>query len=238
MVHRSYHDRGWRHAYKLYEDLIAQATGRGQTILDAGCGRNFPMVTFLMGLGATVYGFDDEADPDCSPPGVTMANGDLAQLPFDDEMFDVICTRSVLEHLSDPGTVFAELRRVLKPGGRLVFLTPNRYDYVSVGAMIMPHRLRQRLVRRLEGRDETDAFPVYYRANSKRRLRRLARRTGMTIQGLDYHNCYPALFMHHPILCRMGIAWDKLVANVRPLNWLQGWLIGTMRRDDEGPQGQ
>ena len=233
MVHRSYHDRGWRHAYKLYEDLIAQATRPGQTVLDAGCGREFPLAGFLLGLGANVYGFDDEVDPDHPRAGVTMVAGDLAQLPFEDEMFDVICTRSVLEHLPDPSAVFAQMRRVLAPGGRIVFLTPNRYDYISVGGMLMPHRLRRRLVHRLEGRDETDAFPVYYRANSKRKLRRLARQADMTIERLDYHNCYPALFMHHPILCRMGIAWDKLVASVRPLNWLQGWLLGCMRRDDE-----
>lgn len=232
MVRRRYHERGWRHGYRLYEDLLAEAAPSGGRILDAGCGREFAMADFLLGLGADVYGLDAEAGDAQRHRDVTMVAGDLAQLPFDDETFDVVCSRSVLEHLSDPTAVFAEFRRVLKPGGRVVFLAPNRYDYVSVGGMLMPHGLRRRLVRRLEGRDETEAFPVYYRANSKRRLRRLARRTGLVIERLDYHNSYPTLFMHHPLLCRLGIAWDRLVTNVRPLNWLQGWVLGSMRRDD------
>lgn len=47
-------------------------------------------------------------------------------IPFDDGTFDLILFTEVMEHLAvGPGRIFAQFRRVLKPGGRLVFSVPN-----------------------------------------------------------------------------------------------------------------
>ena len=47
-------------------------------------------------------------------------------LPFDDASFDLVYANFVVEHLQHPERTFAEWRRVLRPGGRLVLLTSNR----------------------------------------------------------------------------------------------------------------
>lgn len=54
---------------------------------------------------------------------VTCAEGE--HLPFGDELFDVVCSWNVLEHVRDPCEVIYEAYRVLKPGGRIVFNIPN-----------------------------------------------------------------------------------------------------------------
>ena len=78
----------------------------------------------------------------------------------------VIC-RSVVEHLEDPPQVFREFARVLRPGGKVVILTPNKYDYVSVIAALTPYRLH-----RPSGEQDfpccpkTMSFPTLYRANT------------------------------------------------------------------------
>jgi SAM-dependent methyltransferase len=46
-------------------------------------------------------------------------------LPFPDDSFDVVVVVDLLEHVEDDGTLVAELRRVLRPGGRLVVNTPH-----------------------------------------------------------------------------------------------------------------
>lgn len=49
--------------------------------------------------------------------------GDAHCLPFRDSVFDAVVSFNTFEHLSDPGRAAEEVRRVLKPGGRLVLHT-------------------------------------------------------------------------------------------------------------------
>jgi SAM-dependent methyltransferase len=46
--------------------------------------------------------------------------GDAHDLPFENDRFDVVYCRYLLEHLADPPKALTEMRRVLKPGGRLL----------------------------------------------------------------------------------------------------------------------
>jgi SAM-dependent methyltransferase len=61
------------------------------------------------------------------PEGATAmaVRGDAYRLPFPDESFDKIVAAEVLEHLPDDERVFAELRRVLKPGGTIAVTVPR-----------------------------------------------------------------------------------------------------------------
>jgi ubiquinone/menaquinone biosynthesis C-methylase UbiE len=52
---------------------------------------------------------------------VETAACDAAELPFDDESFDLVLGHAVLHHLPDLDRAFAEFRRVLRPGGTLFF---------------------------------------------------------------------------------------------------------------------
>jgi SAM-dependent methyltransferase len=54
------------------------------------------------------------------------------RLPFADGEFDAVLNCGVLEHVEDEGAALAELRRVLRPGGRLfTYHLPNRYAYTE-----------------------------------------------------------------------------------------------------------
>ena len=58
---------------------------------------------------------------------------DAEQLPYDDDTFDLVMGHAVLHHIPDLDTAFAEILRVLKPGGRFVFAgEPTRHgDYIA-----------------------------------------------------------------------------------------------------------
>ncbi len=64
-------------------------------------------------------------------------------LPFRSDSFDVVSSNMVLEHLTDPFSVFTEIRRVLKPGGAFVFVTPNRSHPViwMLALLLRPERV-------------------------------------------------------------------------------------------------
>src|SRR5271170_6551298 len=97
----------------------------GRRVLDAGCG-SAPVLAALRDRGAIVTGFDS------SPGMLEQARqrlGDDADLheatlgcplPFPDGAFDDVIAALVLHYLEDWGPALAELRRVLKPGGRLI----------------------------------------------------------------------------------------------------------------------
>ena len=59
---------------------------------------------------------------------VTPVACEAAELPFDDESFDLVFGHAVLHHIPDLATAFEEFRRVLRPGGTLAFMgEPSRY---------------------------------------------------------------------------------------------------------------
>ena len=65
--------------------------------------------------------------PARSRPGATAlaVRGDAYGLPFPDASFDKVVAAEVLEHLPDDRAAFAELARVLKPGGRIAVTVPR-----------------------------------------------------------------------------------------------------------------
>lgn len=139
-------------------------------------------------------------------------------------------SRCMLEHLETPEIVLREVVRVLKPGGQFIFLTPNKWDYISVIARLIPNFFHAKIVKFTEGRHEVDTFPTYYRANARRALARVCASCCLQIEELTYHNNYPANFMFSPTLLRMMIIYDRIICSMKCLNWLKGWLIGRLRK--------
>jgi SAM-dependent methyltransferase len=97
----------------------------GRRILDAGCGSG-ALSAALRDSGAVVTGIDASAGMLALArrrlgDDVPLHVVDLSdRLPFDDGAFDDVVASLVLHYLEDWGPTLAELRRVLRPGGRLI----------------------------------------------------------------------------------------------------------------------
>jgi ubiquinone/menaquinone biosynthesis C-methylase UbiE len=75
-------------------------------------------------------GMLDELDRSAARLGVPVATvrSDAAELPFEDDSFDLLFGHAILHHIPDLDAAFAEFRRVLRPGGTVVFCgEPSRY---------------------------------------------------------------------------------------------------------------
>jgi len=102
---------------------------RGDKLLDVGCGRG----DFLKGfedLGLDVYGLDNEKSHSrmLKDIEVRYANIESEPFPFENQMFDVVFSKSLIEHLFNPENFMRECERVLKPAGRVIIMTP---DWIS-----------------------------------------------------------------------------------------------------------
>jgi methionine biosynthesis protein MetW len=96
--------------------------------LDVGCGTGNSYAAELRRRGVSYAGVDvsEHAVEAARAAGINaQVIADAAELPFADASFDLVVCVEVLEHLFAPHRAAQEMRRVLKPGGRLVASTPN-----------------------------------------------------------------------------------------------------------------
>ena len=101
----------------------------GETIVDIGCGPGYLTVELSRAVGEAgeVIGVDPSADmrraaaSQCDGfPNVRILDGTASALPLDDASADRAASLQVFEYLSDIPGALVEIRRVLRPGGRLV----------------------------------------------------------------------------------------------------------------------
>lgn len=107
----------------------------GRDVLDAGCGVGYGIEILASGGAVAVSGVD--VDPDAvgeaegrfGESATAIVEGDLQDLPFDDDSFDAVVCFEAIEHVEDGGRALAELRRVLRPDGLLLVSFPNPDAY-------------------------------------------------------------------------------------------------------------
>jgi ubiquinone/menaquinone biosynthesis C-methylase UbiE len=122
----------------------------GRRILDVGCGSG-PLFAELRDRGAIVTGIDksagmlDQARRRLGD-GADLQVAELGSpLPFPDGTFDDVTASLVLHYLEDWGPALAELRRVLKPGGRLIVsVSSPTISQRTTGSMSGPWTTRPR----------------------------------------------------------------------------------------------
>jgi SAM-dependent methyltransferase len=170
---------GWQPSSHVYQALVAAHLDSRMRVLDLGCGRGGVMERLHWRAGL-VAGLDPDIGSlrEHRAPALASACGLAEDLPYADHAFDLVCCSWVLEHLTEPERAFAEVARVLRPGGCFVFLTPNvRHPLLMFNRALS--WTRGRLVDWVYGRSETDIFPAFYRANTAAQIELLARGAGM-----------------------------------------------------------
>jgi ubiquinone/menaquinone biosynthesis C-methylase UbiE len=124
------------------ERAVLEVLGPRQfdSLLDLGTGTG-RMLELLRGLYTRGVGIDASTDmlavarANLDRAGITEAQvrlGDIQNLPFDRNSFDVITIHQVLHYLDDPERAIAEAARVLRPGGRLLVVdfAPHALEFL------------------------------------------------------------------------------------------------------------
>ncbi|MDH3193679.1 MAG: class I SAM-dependent methyltransferase [Acidimicrobiia bacterium] len=109
-----------RHMVTVASHLDPRA---GERILEVGCGRGH-LTKRLRDLGADAVGID--ANPHAAAESVTegVTTGNAEALDYPDASFDKIVSVHAIEHIPNIEAAFSEMARVLKPGGKALFIYP------------------------------------------------------------------------------------------------------------------
>lgn len=220
------------HPYRIYEQQVNNLLRPSDTLLDAGCGRSAPVLKKYIGrasrlIGVELVDFTEEVS------GIETYNADLAKIPLPDSSVDLIMSRSVFEHLTDPESVYIEFSRILRPGGSVIFLTANMWDYGTLVARLIPNRFHAKIVKHVEGRAEEDTFPIAYKTNTRGDVNRLAASAGLKIDSFQYLSQYPNYLMFNGALFYIGMCYEKIISQFDSLKLLRGWIMVTLKKPGE-----
>lgn len=194
--------------------------GPEQKVLELGCGTGV-FTALVAGSGAAITATDLseallEQARTKNIPGASFQKADAHQLQFLDGAFDVVFGSSILHHL-DLGQALAEIHRVLKLGGRMVFAEPN---------MLNPQILIQKnvpFVKRLLG--DTPDETAFVRWSLARRLQQA---------GFSEIRIFPYDFLHPltpaPLVTLVELL-GKTIEQVPLLREIAGSLVISAQKD-------
>ena len=124
--------------HRVWQELFQkELPGSGLSVLDDGTGPGlFAMLLAEMGHQVTAIDYSEdmvaEAEKRCRDAGYTIKaeQMDAQNLRFADESFDAVVSRNMIWTLDYPEKAYAEISRVLKPGGCLILQDGNHYLYM------------------------------------------------------------------------------------------------------------
>lgn len=205
--------------YALFERVIRQY-GISGIVLDFGAGQGVLASRLAsLGLFRSIECVDLLTKPKSCPDNIPWNSCDLnSPTAIADRTFDAILSAEVIEHLENPRSVVREWFRLLKPGGWLLFSTPNNESVRSLLALVCRGHY--------SAFGET-SYPAHITALLRKDLERITREAGFEL--IRFH------FTDHGILPKAKrLTWQVLsAALLRGLRFSDN-LLAVCRKPTEG----
>jgi len=224
-----------KYSQYIYEQILFENCQLDYEWLDLGCGHQLlpswrhEEEKNLVKKIKTVIGLDYDFNSLIKHRTINnRIRGDILNLPFFDNSFDLITSNMVFEHIKYPEVQLQEIFRILKPGGKLIFHTPNILGYTTYIARLIPELIKDKLVFLLQGRIEEDVFPAYYKINSKSKIEKIAKLSGFNIKNITMI-CSSAQFIIIPPIVILELFFIKLLIT-KPLKNLRTNIIAILEK--------
>jgi SAM-dependent methyltransferase len=217
------------HHFELYKQLTSEAVARGKTAVHLGAGKVWLGEICAAPLdGVTVFAVEPDAETLALNPTPNKICAPGEAIPLPDESVDAIVCEYVVEHLLQPEEVLRELHRILRPGGRFVFVTPNAWSYSAIATRITSQRFHEIFLGRLlklGASANEKPFPTAFRMNTRSDIERLARAEGFSVHALYSCVDHPTYTYPFPVIHQAAALWHLLLDKLEVLEPLRiGWI--------------
>jgi len=185
---------------KVAKEVVDRFGGTGAVGLDIGSKYGlFRRVVKEYGISAIRLDVVVRDDKD----GLIVGNG--KKLPFNDGVLDFVVVSHVLAHIDDLPPFMSEIRRALKPTGKLFILQNNRYGWWKYWGYYIKRNDRA----------------LHYRTFSKWDIRELLRKNGFAINSMKS----PYYFYLHSKFSDLCYRFDRKYGGIIPLWLATQWLV-------------
>jgi SAM-dependent methyltransferase len=193
----------------LVEEICKGVKDRRPRILDVGCGTGANLLMLSKYGDAEGVDISEDALAFCRERGLEkVKHGAAEELPYEDGTFDLVTALDVVEHLDDDVASLREMRRVLRPGGRVLLFVPTFMFLWGLQDDVSNHRRRYRLPE----------------------LHHVLERAGFEVERSTYANItfFAPILLIRQLMRLTGLkAETENNINVPALNGVFGWLLGT-----------
>lgn len=215
---------------EIFRERILVHLRKDSIVLDLGAGAGIVAAMNFRGLAAKVCGVDLDPRVQENPFLDEGKISDAGEIPYPDNVFDIVFSDNVMEHLDAPENVFREIVRVLKPGGMLLFKTPNRMHYMPLIARSTPLWFHQ-YMNRLRGRREVDTFPTRYKANSAKQIKRVANAAGFRVSKIEFLEGRPEYLRIFFLTYLLGLFYERVVNSTSLLSRFRILIIAELQKN-------
>lgn len=193
---------------EFVEKICRGVNDRRPRILDVGCGTGANLLLLSNYGDAEGVDVSEDALSFCRERGLEKVRlGAGEELPYEDGAFDLVTAFDVVEHMDDDLAGLKEMRRVLRPGGRVLLFVPTFMFLWGLQDEVSNHRRRYRLPE----------------------LRRVLEQAGFEVERTTYANItfFLPILVVRKLMRLTGIKTDtENTINVPALNGVLGKILG------------
>ncbi|HUF09610.1 MAG TPA: class I SAM-dependent methyltransferase [Rhodothermales bacterium] len=213
----------------LFRKEILSLIRPDHIVLDLGAGAGYESYMDFRGKAERVCGVDPDERILTNQFLDEAVVSDGESIPYRDNLFDLVISNNVLEHLTAPVPVISEVARVLKPSGLFLFKTPNKWHYVPLIARVSPHWLHE-WVNEKRGRPAENTFPTAYAMNSPKSVRRIAKESGLEVERIALVEGQASYLRFSWPTYLLGCAYERWVNHVPGFDRFRVVMIGCLRK--------
>lgn len=191
--------QAWTRDYFRYDQFA------GKKVLEIGVGQGTDLMQFAK-AGAECHGIDitqnhlslTQMNFNLRGKKVDLREADATKIPFPDNTFDAVYSFGVMHHIPEIDAVLSEVRRVLKPGGKVMIALYHKWSAFHLLNQIPRGLLKGRIMRMgyrnmistvETGADGIERHP-YVKLYGKAETRNLLRRAGFLVDDVSIHQLY------------------------------------------------